>query len=180
MNKTKLYLERAAAIITIVCGGILVLGGCILLAELSNHKYTNAGALRFITWIIILASLALILVAATLCPSPTKGSNGNYLPRTGRVITLIIVNVILAILELSAGSFFYGIIVIVPVILLFISISYKYETVGVARQEQVGVQASPAGANISISTEIANLKKLRDEGVLTEDQYLDSVAKLLK
>lgn len=65
MNSIKANLERAAAIVSIVLAGILVMGVIVLWSEIGYYE-----TISLILACIALFSIAMIVIASLLCPRP--------------------------------------------------------------------------------------------------------------
>lgn len=139
MNRTKRNLELAAAIISIVLGVILTLGAIIAIASLNlaiadPSKYgfseVQVGILkltRTTSYILIVISIALIVVASMLCVSPKENpSTGEYSNRFGLGLTLTIMTGFMGVLELTSGQTIYGLLMLIPCILMIVSLCLKH------------------------------------------------------
>mgnify|MGYP007043619426 CR=1 FL=1 len=139
MNKTKRNLELAAAIMSIVFGTILLLGGIVLIqgvnAIISNptqYGYTEDQIPAFelvktSSIIVILIAIALIIVASLLCPAPKVDSRtGTIKNRRGLGITISIMTGIMALMELSGNQVLYGLLIAIPCVLMIVSLCMKH------------------------------------------------------
>lgn len=139
MNRTKRNLELAAAIISIVFGVILTLGAIIVISSLNlaiadPSKYgiseEQVGLLklsRTISYILIVISIALIVVASMLCISPKENPRtGVYSNRFGLGITLCIMTGFMGVLELIGGQTIYGLLILIPCVLMIVSLCLKH------------------------------------------------------
>lgn len=139
MNKTKRNLELAAAIMSIVFGAILLLGGIILIqganAIIRNptqYGYTEdqIPALELIktsSIIVILIAIALIIIASLLCPAPKVDTRtGTIKNRRGLGITIAIMTGIMALMELAGNQVLYGLLIAIPCILMIVSLCMKH------------------------------------------------------
>ena len=132
MNKTKRNLELAAAIMSIVFGAILLLGGIILIqganAIIRNptqYGYTEdqIPALELIKT----SSIALIIIASLLCPAPKVDTRtGTIKNRRGLGITIAIMTGIMALMELSGNQVLFGLLIAIPCILMIVSLCMKH------------------------------------------------------
>lgn len=131
MNKNKRALEIAAAVISIILGAIMTFGSLILLAGISgiensdnyNVDHAVAQVLKVTTVIILICSIVIIVIASLLARSPMK--NGKIQNRFGLQLALAIILGINSILEFAGKSFLYGIIFLIPLVLLIISMCLK-------------------------------------------------------
>ncbi len=183
-NVVKRRLEIAAAILAIITGGLEIIGGIILLI---------AGAATGMAGIIVLAIFDLGLAAAFLtlgimhCMPPVKMADGKFKSRMGRNIGLSVVcasYVLLAIICLAIGGALFSVFVIISFILSMViegliigAICCK--VTGNATTATV-IPTAQKTNNASVDGKIKELKRLKDLGVLSDEQYGEAVAKIIQ
>lgn len=108
----------------------------------------------------LLLSIAYLVLGILLCPAPKKGEDGNYKWRTGVSITFLVFGA----LSLLSGIISNESIIIVPMIvfigMIIVSLCIKDNP---QKVEQKGTD--------DVKSKIEELKKLKDLGVITEEQY---------
>ena len=182
-------LNLAAAICSIVLGGILVIGAISsfsLLSAIGSEAGVDAsmmGLVETILVFILLFSIAVVLVAIACVVK--RNSDGK-----GIKIALLVLMLILAILEFAGSSIMWGIVCLVPVGLEIASLAIPEKTdPSVYNTSQsvfnygysvAATKVEPEAKNdTTISAKIAELKKLKDDNLITEEQYNNAVDELI-
>ena len=182
-------LNLAAAICSIVLGGILVIGAISsfsLLSAIGSEAGVDAsmmGLVEAILVFILLFSIAVVLVAIACVVK--RNSDGK-----GIKIALLVLMLILAILEFAGSSIMWGIVCLVPVGLEIASLAIPEKTdPSVYNTSQsvfnygysvAATKVEPEAKNdTTISAKIAELKKLKDDNLITEEQYNNAVDELI-
>ncbi len=182
-------LNLAAAICSIVLGGILVIGAISsfsLLSAIGSEAGVDASMLGLVEAIlvfILLFSIAVVLVAIACVVK--RNSDGK-----GIKIALLVLMLILAILEFAGSSIMWGIVCLVPVGLEIASLAIPEKTdPSVYNTSQsvfnygysvAATKVEPEAKNdTTISAKIAELKKLKDDNLITEEQYNNAVDELI-
>ena len=182
-------LNLAAAICSIVLGGILVIGAISsfsLLSAIGSEAGVDPsmmGLVEAILVFILLFSIAVVLVAIACVVK--RNSDGK-----GIKIALLVLMLILAILEFAGSSIMWGIVCLVPVGLEIASLAIPEKTdPSVFNTSQsvfnygysvAATKVEPEAKNdTTISAKIAELKKLKDDNLITEEQYNNAVDELI-
>ena len=182
-------LNLAAAICSVVLGGILLIGAISsfsLLSEIGASAGVDASAVWLVELVLIfilLFSIAVILVGIACIVK--RHSDGK-----GLKIALLTLMVVLALLEFAGDSLLWGIICLVPAGLEIASIAIREKSDAAAAETGKSVfnydysvaatKAEPEAKNdTTISAKIEELKKLKDDNLITEEQYNKAVEEII-
>lgn len=200
MNKTKRGLQLGAAITSIVFASILAVSAIYLLIITNNlirawgdAEYSSEYSLIMITYILILLfSIATIIVSALICRKPNEKMH------LGLCVADLVLNSLLAILYIAAGSP----VAIMPIIIvgLFIAelcVKNKKATEivtssGLNNSEDVKVDAKTENnmgektsteqksGDLKSDEKIEKIKKLNKEGILSDEEMKKLIIEELK
>ena len=200
MNKTKRGLQLGAAITSIVFASILAVSAIYLLIITNNlirawgdAEYSSEYSLIMITYILILLfSIATIIVSALICRKPNEKMH------LGLCVADLVLNSLLAILYIAAGSP----VAIMPIIIvgLFIAelcVKNKKATEivtssGLNNSEDVKVDAKTENnmgektsteqksGDLKSNEKIEKIKKLNKEGILSDEEMKKLIIEELK
>ncbi len=200
MNKTKRGLQLGAAITSIVFASILAVSAIYLLIVTNNlirawgdAEYSSEYSLIMITYILILLfSIATIIVSALICRKPNEKMH------LGLCVADLVLNSLLAILYIAAGSP----VAIMPIIIvgLFIAelcVKNKKATEivtssGLNNSEDVKVDAKKENnmgektsteqksGDLKSDEKIEKIKKLNKEGILSDEEMKKLIIEELK
>lgn len=120
----KRILEIISSVISIVFGGLLILGSLVILANISEFAQgNNLGSEKTVLIAVvfdILIAAGLIVLGSLLCTSPMR-KDGLPKNRVGLKIAFIVLNAVVAVLELLGSSILYFVVFLIPVVLEIVS-----------------------------------------------------------
>lgn len=163
----KYNLNMASAILSIVFGGLITIGG-IWLTQIAylGGLYSNLLSLNIAYLsIIVLLGVSLVIISS-LCVSIKNKT------KLGLRITMLSLLSFSSIMEFIAGNIVYGLLLLLPIALEIASVYIKSETDNIEKKALKTNQST-------IDAKIAELKHLKDIYVLTDEQYEASIQRLI-
>lgn len=185
MNKTKRGLQLAAAITSIAFAGVLIIGSIYILAliqDLISAGMESGPEYRLIQLsyiLIILLSVAIIIISTFICKRPNEKMH------KGLCITDLILNAVLAVLYIIAGSLW--LLLPLAVVGLFIAelcIKNKVNSNETATLNETdanlsSIEGSSKTENSS-NSKIEQIKELNKQGVLSDEEMKTLIIDELK
>ena len=189
MNAKK-YLNVAAAICSIVIAGLLLMAVLVILTEYETNGMVPGGIDQDyqVAAIFVFLFCVSVIIISSMCIAKRNSS------AKGFKITLIILMAFLFLVALLGTSIFIAIICAVPAGLEIASLaipakSEKYEQAdqsilnspqSVFNYGVAATKVEPEDKNdMSIRGKIEELKKLKDDNLITEEQYTNAVDELI-
>ena len=118
----KRILEIISSVISIVFGGLLILGSLVILDNIFVLEQSGFGEKTVLIAVVfdILIAAGLIVLGSLLCTSPMR-KDGLPKNRVGLKIAFIVLNAVVAVLELLGSSILYFVVFLIPVVLEIVS-----------------------------------------------------------
>lgn len=186
-NKTKRGIELAGAIIGICLGALEIILGLVSTIEIAGimGSYGHNSELTIILVACIgdiIVGSVMVAMGAGLCSHPKK-INGEWEKRNGKRITLIVFVSLMVILYLISGFNGFRILMLLVALtalaLIITGMCLKAE-VGGANKSQVASNPVSDDIDNAVANKINELKRLKELGVITPEQYEMAIDKLLK
>lgn len=192
MNKTKRGLQLAAAITSIAFAGVLIIGSILILALIQDlisagmESGPEYSVIQLSYILIILLSVAIIIISAFICKRPNEKMH------KGLCITDLILNAVLAVLYIIAGSLW--LLLPLAVVGLFIAVvglfiaelciktkvnSNKTATLNETDANLSSIEGSSKTENSS-NSKIEKIKELNKQGVLSDEEMKTLIIDELK
>lgn len=176
-NKIKRGFTLTSGILGIILGAFQAIVAMVvffymipLIASYGEDATEIVSLYRVTGYIFLLLSIAYLVLGILLCPEPKKGEDGNYKWRTGVLITFIVFGAFSLLTGIIGGQA----IIIVPMI-IFLGIVIA--SLCIKDNPQT---VEEKGTDGEVKSKIEELKKLKDLGVITEEQYDASAKKVFE
>lgn len=176
-NKVKRGLTLTSGILGIVMGAFQAIVAMVvffymipMIASYGAEGAYLVSVYRITGVIFVLLSVAYLALGILLCPEPKKGEDGKYKWRTGVSITFIVFGGLSLLTGIISGES----IIIVPVA-IFLGIVIASLCVKDNPQK-----VEEKAGDDDVKNKIEELKKLKDLGVITEEQYDASAKKIFE
>ncbi len=186
MNSTKRNVDLTSAILGIIIGSLEAIGALVVLISsavlCSGYDFTSLGAILFMVALLDIAfCLSFILIGAKLCKKP-KVIDGVVVSRKGLDVALLVLSavyILFSIICFAVGN--AGAIVVINLILSLVTLALKIVSLNlketkVPQEKNENIIESNKD---SIDAKIAELKHLKELGVITDEQYNIAVEKII-
>ncbi len=195
-NKTKRAFDVTAAVLSIVGGGLVALSCLIEFGALRSYTYLYNVSLAVVVAVILVMlaiAIAIIVIGSMLCKKPTK-VNDVYPKNLGLNITLITLLALFTVLFLlSIDGILYFFIFGTALGFKITTLCLRSEVpdppvVEQPAEPQVAVEVAPAqipteipapAPTLTVEEKIAELKRLKELGVLDDEQYAKAIEKII-